>query len=171
MEEKEKLFRQIIAENQERIYRICAFHSKDQDDCNDLFQQVLINTWQSMRNFRGESKVSTWMYRIALNTCIDHFRAEKRRGKTLREFQQEYSQRALMNDTWEKVKMERQLEELKVQINQLSVIDKLIISLFLEEVGSKEIAEVIGISEGNVRVKIHRIKENLKLKLGDSTHE
>ena len=107
MEEKDKVFKQIISENQERIYRICAYHVKDQDDCNDLFQQVLINTWQSLRNFRGDSKISTWIYRIALNTCIDHFRAEKRRNKTLREFQQDYSQRSMMNDSWEKIKRER----------------------------------------------------------------
>jgi RNA polymerase sigma-70 factor (ECF subfamily) len=170
MEDREKTFRQILSENRDRIFRICAYHSSSLDDCNDLFQQVSVNIWQSLKFFRGESKISTWIYRIALNTAIDFHRAEGRRLKLKTKIQQEWGTQP-KDDRWEKIQKEKMLEELKLQINQLTVLDKLIMSLVLEEVGSKEISDIVGISEGNVRVKIHRIKESLKLKMEGQNNE
>ncbi len=166
MEDREKKFRQLIAENHDRIYRICSYHSAGGEDCNDLYQQVLINIWQSLRNFRGDSKISTWIYRIAMNTSIDFIRAENRRLMKRNRFQTESAIFTQPDERWEKLRKEKMLDELQTQINQLSIIDKLIMSLVMEEVGSKEIAEIVGITEGNVRVKIHRIKEYLKLSIG-----
>jgi len=171
MEEKEKVFKQLIQDNHERIYRICSYHSSCRDDCNDLYQQVLINVWQSLRNFRGDSKISTWIYRIALNTTIDFNRAENRRLQGKIKYQQELGSTLQQDDRWQKIQEEKFLQELSNQINQLSVIDKLIMSLVMEEVGSKEIAEIVGITEGNVRVKTHRIREALKLTMGGQNHE
>jgi RNA polymerase sigma-70 factor, ECF subfamily len=171
MEEREKLFKQLISENHDRIFRICSYHSSCRDDCDDLFQQVLINIWQSLKNFRGESKASTWIYRIALNTSIDFNRAETRRQKRNLKIHQELMFINDKDDRWQKIQEEKQLNELKLQINQLSIIDKLILSLVMEAVSSKEIADVVGISEGNIRVKIHRLKENLKLTLGGNSNE
>jgi len=168
MEDREKVFKQLIIENHDKIYRICSYHSGSRDDCNDLYQQVLINIWQALRTFRGDSKISTWIYRIALNTAIDHTRAESRHLQNRRKFEIEnvsYYQNQ-SEDRWQKIQEEKMLETLKSEIIQLSIIDKLIMSLVMEDVSSKEIADIVGISEGNVRVKVHRIKENLKLTIG-----
>jgi RNA polymerase sigma-70 factor (ECF subfamily) len=166
MEDREKFFRQLISDNHERIYRICSYHSSSRADCDDLYQQVLINIWQALRTFRGEAKLSTWIYRIALNTSIDFTRSEDRRLHQRQKFELETSTHATKDDRWQKIQEEKMLEELKSQIIQLSIVEKLIMSLVMEEVTSKEIADIVGISEVNVRVKIHRIKENLKLALG-----
>lgn len=171
MDERERRFRQLVSENKERIYRICVYHSSCREDCEDMFQQVLINIWSSLQNFRGDSKVSTWIYRIALNTTIDFNRAESRRMKNHHQMMQEFSLVSGQEERWEKLRKEKMLEEIHTQIIQLSVIDKLIMSLFMEELSSREIAEVVGISEGNVRIKIHRVKESLKSMLGGQNHE
>lgn len=172
MEDRESRFKSIVKENHDRIFRICACHTRSHDDCNDLFQQVLINIWQALRNFRGDSKISTWIYRIALNTAIDFSRAEKRRNAATHNYLEEVKMTAAYNTgTWEKIREENRINEMLLQINQLNVIDKLIISLVLEDLSSKEIAEVVGMTEPNVRVKIHRIKEGLKIKTGGLNHD
>ncbi|MBK7173770.1 MAG: RNA polymerase sigma factor [Bacteroidales bacterium] len=171
MDERERLFRQMINENKEKIYRICIYHASCREDCEDMFQQVLINIWSSLPNFRGDSKVSTWIYRIALNTTIDFNRAESRRMKNHQQLMQEFRLVSGQDDRWEKLRKEKMLDEIHSQIIQLSVIDKLIMSLFMEELSSREIAGVVGISEGNVRIKIHRIRESLKSILGGQNHE
>ena len=171
MDERERRFRQLVSENKERIYRICVYHSSCREDCEDMFQQVLINIWSSLQNFRGDSKVSTWIYRIALNTTIDFNRMESRRMKNHHQLMQEFRLVSGQDEQWEKLRKEKMLDEIHTQIIQLSVIDKLIMSLFMEELSSKEIADVVGISEGNVRIKIHRIRESLKSMLGGHNHE
>jgi RNA polymerase sigma-70 factor (ECF subfamily) len=171
MDERERLFRQMISENKEKIYRICIYHSSCREDCEDMFQQVLINIWSSLPNFRSDSKVSTWIYRIALNTTIDFNRAESRRMKHHQQFMQEFRMESGQDERWDKLRKEKMLDEIQAQIIQLSVIDKLIMSLFMEELGSREIAGVVGISEGNVRIKIHRIRESLKSILGGQNYE
>lgn len=171
MDERERLFRQMISENKEKIYRICIYHASCREDCEDMFQQVLINIWSSLHNFRSDSKVSTWIYRIALNTTIDFNRAESRRMKHHHQIMQEFRLNSGQDDRWDKLRKEKMLDEIQTQIIQLSVIDKLIMSLFMEELSSREIAGVVGISEGNVRIKIHRIRESLKSILGGQNHE
>lgn len=172
MEDRDSLFKEIVKENHEKVFRICSCHTRSSDDCNDLYQQVLINIWQALRTFRGDSKISTWVYRIALNTAVDFTRAEKRRAVANRNYIEEMNASPQYNTaTWEKIRDENRINELLLQINQLNVIDKIIISLMLEDLSSKEIAEVVGITEPNVRVKIHRIKESLKLKTGGPDHE
>ena len=171
MDERESQFRKLVVENHGKIYRICAYHSSGQDDCNDLYQQVLINIWQSLKNFRGESNINTWIYRVALNTSIDFVRAEKRRVTNGLAFRNEMRSLTNQEERWEKIRKEKMLDELQIQINQLSIIDKLIISLMMEKVESKEIAEIVGITEVNVRVKVHRLKEYLKQTMGGNDNE
>jgi RNA polymerase sigma-70 factor, ECF subfamily len=172
MEDREIKFKELVNQNHERIYRICAYHTSGLDDCNDLYQQILINVWQALHSFRGDSKLSTWIYRIALNTAIDFNRAETRRMISKSKYQLDLGHSGPWGESaWEKIRMEKLVDHLWQQINQLSVIDKVIISLVLEEITSKEIADVVGISEINVRVKIHRIKESLKLNIGGTLYE
>lgn len=172
MENKEILFTRLISGNQERIFRICAYHTSSGDDCSDLYQQVLINIWQSLGTFRGDSAINTWIYRVAINTAIDFTRSENRRRKSVARYLDEYeSIRTRLESGYDKIRQEHLLDEMWRQINQLSVIDKVIITLVLEELPSKEIADIVGITDASVRVKVHRIKENLKLKMGEPNDE
>jgi RNA polymerase sigma-70 factor (ECF subfamily) len=121
---------------------------------DDLLQEVFIKVWENLEKFRGESQMSTWIYRIAVNTCLLHLRSNKKQTKV--DF--EISTLKISEETNEK---ENQIQLLYKCISELNETDRLIITLLLEEVPYPEIAEVTSISEGNLRVKIHRIKQQL----------
>ena len=165
-EKKEIEFKQIIADNSERIQRICRYYNPNAEDQKDMYQEILVNIWKSLDKFRGDSAISTWIYRIAVNTALSFS------GKTFRHLKMRIdcdpNQLNLLLDDDEmdqKLKQEADLEQLQTQLNLLSVIDKALISLVLEGLSMREIAEVIGLTEPNVKVKIHRIKEELKQQL------
>lgn len=166
MIQKEKLFQEIIEDNQERIFRICCYYSKDAEERKDLFQEMLINIWSSLKNFKGESALGTWIYRVSVNTALNFVKKELRYNQHFEKLDIIQSDKYLKyeDDSYNK-EFEEKLNILLSQINQLSVIDKVIISLHLEGLSGKEIAEVVGVTEPNIRVKIHRIKSQLKEEL------
>jgi RNA polymerase sigma-70 factor (ECF subfamily) len=157
MENDRKLFEELFRKNRDRVYRLCCLYTGDADQRKDLLQDIFIRVWESMGSFRGEAAMSTWMYRIALNTCLTHVRTLKRGLQT----------KSLPDglDLVEELEPGRD-EEPRLDyfiscVNQLPAFDRTLISLYLEDLPCKEIAQITGISEGNVRVKIHRIKEQL----------
>jgi len=168
-ENKEDQFKRIIDENGGRIMRICCYYNSNPDDQKDMYQEILVNVWKSLDRFRGDSKESTWVYRIAVNTSLNYMGKAYRNMKVIvdRDVQ---NLNVLFEDdeTDKKEKYESDLETLQAQLNLLSVIDKAMISLMLEGLSTREIADVIGLTEPNVRVKIHRIKENLRSQLSNN---
>mgnify|MGYP003513068886 FL=1 len=132
-------------------------YENDPDVRNDLFQEIVFQLWKSFTSFRGEAKITTWMYRIALNTAISGFRKQTRNVKTedLKELHLNIS------DSWE-YDGEEDIQRLHWAIRQLSEIERAMIMLALEEVPYEEIAETIGITQNNVRVRMNRIREKLK---------
>lgn len=155
--EEEKRFISLINTHQGLIHKICIMYENDPDVRNDLFQEIVFQLWKSFPSFRGEAKITTWMYRIALNTAISGFRKQTRNVKTedLKELHLNIS------DTWEHDK-EEDIQRLHWAIRQLSEIDRAMIMMALEEVPYEEIAETIGITQNNVRVRMNRIREKLK---------
>jgi len=160
MRNKESYFKQIVSENEQRISGICRYYSSNDEDCQDMYQEVLINIWKSLDSFRGEAQISTWIYRVAVNTALGFTNKEIRRQKVFLGQNDNHLKNLVVMD--DNPKKEELLQILENQINQLSVIDKIIMTLVMEGVNHKEIASVIGITEPNVRVKIHRIKTELK---------
>ncbi|MCK9326056.1 MAG: RNA polymerase sigma factor [Bacteroidales bacterium] len=171
MDNKEKLYKQIIEENQGRIRSVCKHYAGKTGDSDDLYQEILINIWKGMESFRGDSKRSTWVYRVAVNTALTYL---NRKNKYLN-FNMHWDDGRVCDlvceDMEEKVRQEAQMNLISNLMNQLSVVDKIIISLMLEELSSKEIAEIVGITETNVRVKIHRIKEDLRSQVKGGLYE
>ena len=167
MDKNEELFRMIIKENDQRISSICRYYSSNEDDHKDMYQEVLINIWKSLENFRGDAQWSTWVYRVSVNTAIGFAKKEIRRQKLFVRHDDERLIDLLDYDDGPITEKEVLLQALENKINMLSVVDKIIITLVLESVSHKEIASVIGITEPNVRVKIHRIKNELKEMLND----
>jgi RNA polymerase sigma-70 factor (ECF subfamily) len=155
----EKEFLQIITENQGIIHKVCSIYCDSEEDRRDLFQEILVQLWKSFSSFRNESKFSTWMYRVALNTAITSFKKDKRQpDKSGIPF--ENLQLAVeMYDTT----TEDQIKLLNKAVSQLTGIEKSIILLFLEDKKYEEIAEITGITQNYVRVKMNRIKKKLKL--------
>jgi RNA polymerase sigma-70 factor (ECF subfamily) len=172
MANKEEQFKTIVTENSERIKRICSYYAPDPDEQKDIYQEVLINIWKSLDNFRGEAALSTWIYRIAVNTSLSYMGKSYKKMK-LNVGTDTLNLNSLIQDSGyeEKLMEEEQLNRLQIELNQLSVIDKALISLQLEGLSIKEIADIIGITEPNVKVKIHRIKETLRTQLKGGDHD
>ncbi len=147
-----------LEKNQNIVHKICRLYTHDRDSHNDLFQEITIQLWKAYPKFRGDSKFSTWMYRVALNTAITLYRKSKRRIDT-QDFEnisfkiesQEY------DDT-----IEQQLKLMYAALKHLNDIDKALVFLYLEDKSYREIAQTLGISEVNARVKMNRAKEKLR---------
>ena len=154
---EEKKFISLINEHQGLIHKVCIMYENDPDVRNDLFQEIVYQLWKSLSSFRGEAKITTWMYRIALNTAISGFRKHTRNVKTedLKELHLNIS------DSWGDDR-EEDVQRLQWAIRQLSEIERALIMMALEEVPYEEIAETIGITQNNVRVRMNRIREKLK---------
>ena len=128
--------------------------AKDADEVNDLFQEVLINLWSGLGQFRGESKVNTWIYRVSLNTCISQDRKKKQQATVPLTMDIN-----LFEDNDEDT---RQIQMLYKRIHQLKPFDRAIVLLWLENMSYEEIAAIVGITVKNVSVRLYRIKEQLK---------
>lgn len=172
MQNKEEHFNRLVKENHQRIQSICKYYASVAEDQKDIYQEVLVNIWKSLETFRGEAQESTWIYRIALNTALGFAGKEFRRMKFILDPGEKGIQNILVEDDGVDIKLrEDQLNTLQVHLNQLTVIEKAIMSLVLEDLSSKEISEIIGITEPNVRVKVHRIKEILREKMNGGNYE
>lgn len=167
-DQKEIRFKQIIEENSNRINSICRYYSPNTEDRKDMYQEILVNIWKSLDKFRGDSAISTWIYRISVNTSLS-FTGKSYRNLNLHIDKDPQSLNILLDEDEleQKIKTELHLEQLEAQLNQLSIIDKALITLVLEGLSMREIADVIGLTEPNVKVKIHRIKEQLKHELNN----
>ena len=151
----EKDFVKIIAENQGIIYKVCKMYRDSKEDQEDLFQEVVLQLWKAYPTFRAASKVSTWMYRIALNTAIAVYRKQR--------IELEFKDKIPVAHQSKQLEPTSENEErLFEAIRVLNKADRAIIALYLEDYPYHEIAEVIGITENYVGVKISRIKEKLK---------
>ena len=147
-----------LERNQNIVHKVCRIYTSNRDQHNDLFQEITIQLWKAYPKFRGDSKFSTWMYRVALNTAITLYRKSKRSIKT-----QDYESVVFkISSTDYDDTEEEQLKIMYKAIKQLSDIEKALIFLYLEDKNYKEIANTIGITEVNARVKMNRIKTKLK---------
>lgn len=144
--------------NQNIAHKICRIYTTNQDAHNDLFQEITIQLWKNYSKFRGDSKFSTWMYRVALNTAISLYRKSTRTIKTQDISDFTYKIKATDYDNTE----ELQLKALYTAIHKLNDIDKALIFLYLEDKPYRKISETLGISSVNARVKMSRAKEKLK---------
>ena len=147
-------FAQMVREHKATIYTVCYMFSKDADEVADLFQEVLINLWKGFDGFQGRSDIKSWIYRVALNTCITIDRKKKRQNKA--ELSMDIN---LFSDSDNDTK---QVEMLRQRINRLKPFDRAIVLLWLENMSYDEIGAVVGITAKNVSVRLFRIKEELK---------
>jgi RNA polymerase sigma-70 factor, ECF subfamily len=168
---KENQFKQVIEQNRDRIQRICHYYAPTSEDQKDMYQEVLVNIWKSLESFRGDAAISTWIYRIAVNTSLSFVGKELQRMKLNFPGDAGDLHYLLEEDETSNLEKEFHYNKLETALNQLSVIDKLLISLTLEKLSMREIADIVGITESNVRVKIHRIKETLRNQLNRKSHE
>ena len=154
--ELEQEFLNMVEAQKRTIYKVCYMYANERDDLNDLFQETVLNLWKSFPRYRGESTLNTWVYRIAMNTCITFLRRSNTRPQTI-------PMTANVADLMaEEESKTGQLQELYRLINQLGKLERALILLWLEERSYDEMADILGISKANVAVKLFRTKEKLK---------
>lgn len=151
----EREFEKIVAENKGTIYTVCYMFSNDSAEVADLFQETLINLWRGSGTFRGDSALNSWIWKVALNTCIT-FDRKKKRGITTEPLSMNID---LFDDTDQD---NRQVAILRERISKLGPFDRAIVLLWLENLSYDEIGQIVGITPGNVSVRLVRIREQLK---------
>ncbi len=154
-------------QSQRILHKICRVYCDDTEQRKDLSQEILIQLWKSYASFRGESKFSSWMYRVALNVAIQHLRGRKKRSEDV-SISSDLQELAMPPSHSEE--LEENIGKLHYAIRQLNDVEKAIVMLYLEEKQYEEIAEIIGITQNYVRVKMNRIKEKLRKTLKPEPH-
>jgi len=166
MEENEKLFLSLINQHRAIIHKISKMYMNNSEDQQDLFQEIVLQLWKAYPTFKGKSKFSTWMYRVALNTALVYFKKENRKVD-----------QALLDDNLNIADVndgeseEEKLDYLYKAVQELNAVEKALIFLFLENQSHREIAENLGISEINARVKLNRTKEKLQIIIKKNGYE
>lgn len=155
MENVEQEFVSVIREYERVIYKVCYLYVTPHATLNDLYQEVVLNLWKAFPKFRKECKMSTWIYRIALNTCISFIRKEKNIPEIVTLTRE-------VDRTDETDETEAMLHQLYHMINRLGHLEKSIILLYLEEKSYEEISEITGLTRTNVATKLSRIKDKLR---------
>lgn len=152
--DKEQRFLAMLDDNKSIIAKVCCVYTSPTSDFDDLYQETVANLWLGFDKFRGESKISTWIYRAAINTCITWHRQNKKHNNNT----------SLIDELPIAVEDSNRMADYKLLhglISQLLPLEKAIVTLWLDEKSYEEIAEITGLSRANVAVKFHRIKEKL----------
>jgi RNA polymerase sigma-70 factor (ECF subfamily) len=147
-------FEQMVTQHDVLIRKVCFFYASDLDDFNDLRQEALVNLWRGFPKFRGDAKITTWIYRVCLNSCVSYFRKQKK-SKNAVPIEQAAQ---LIADTDENAEMLREMYKL---INNLNSSDKALIMLWLDEYSYDEIAQILGQPRNTIANRLYRIKERL----------
>ena len=148
----DRQFMMMIQQNEGVIYKVASFYANEKQPIGDLYQEVVLNLWKAYPSFRGESKYSTWIYRIALNTCVSFYRRSKNDIK--------YADISI--DMPDIVDDDEQIKELYSLINKLGKIERALVLLYLDDKPYKEIAEILGLTITNVATRLSRIKDKMK---------
>jgi RNA polymerase sigma factor (sigma-70 family) len=158
-QEIKSTFLNALEETQHKLLRLCSVYAEDADDKKDLFQESLINIWQSMPSFSGNSSLSTWMFRITLNVCLRLQTQQLKKRDRYRKLDSIAFE--MVSDDDNHTEEKEQLVKLRNCIKKLNEADRAVTTLYLEELSYKEISEITGLTENHVAVKIKRIKMKL----------
>ena len=150
----EREFTQLVQEQKSTIYTVCYMFARDKDEAADLFQDVLINLWKGIGKFRNDSEISTWVYRVSLNTCISADRKKRKMPTTRLDMNID----VFGDDDTDS----RQMQVLRQRIQRLQPLDRAIVLLWLESLSYQEIADIVGLTPKNISVRLTRIRLQLK---------
>ena len=160
-EDHKSLFMTWLGEHGSSVMKVARAYTLTSDECQDLAQEILLRAWQSLPNFRGEASPATWFYRVALQTAMNWQRKDKprrARQQPLLEVQAVVTEGC---DSGEHAQQRETVEQLYNAIHQLPKADAALVLLYLDELSYREMADVLGISESNVGVKLNRAKKAL----------
>ena len=158
---RDKLFKEAILENDKMIISLCNHFFGPSENAKDAHQEILLKIWLNIEKFRNESQIKTWIYRIAVNVCLTFLSKEKKKKSLFISFSKSkyttsYEDESFYSDD------ENKKIFLRKFLDDLNATDKVLVSLYLEDFDTKEMSNITGLSESNVRVKIHRIKNEIR---------
>jgi len=154
---KEQEFSKLIKDNQGLIIKVSRLYTNSLEDEQDLFQEIVLQLWRSYDTFKGQSKISTWMYRVALNTAITLFRKKTKSPQT--DELMDFHHSGYIEDDDEK---QQQISLLYKVVKMLPHVERAIVMMYLDDLPYRDISENLGITEVNARVKMNRLKKTLK---------
>ena len=155
---EEKEFESHIEQHELLLHKVCCMYAYNNTDRQDLFQEIVIQLWKAFPNFKADAKISTWMYRIAINTAITGLRKKK-------DFITSYEPGSVPEhaaDETTALQKEEQIKELYNAIDKLNQVEKAIVMLYMEDRSYEEMEDILGLNQGNLRVKMNRIKDKLR---------
>ena len=150
-------FLELVLENKKIIYKICHSYCWDPEDREDLAQEIVIHLWKSSARYDGQYRLSTWIYRVALNVAISFYRREKRRKQGVCPIDESIMD--LVDEQQEPDDLEYNIQRLYLFINQQNELNKALMLLYLDDHSYSDMAEILGITETNVATKISRVKQ------------
>lgn len=158
--EKQSIFDDLLVRGRGRLAAVAGAYARA--DADDLLQEILLQIWRSLSTFKGDSSIDTWSYRVALNTAFTWRRTQSRRKKRIPSEASDLNEIPTTTDGHDSAKLLEQF------LQTLSKSDRALVLLYLDDLSGKEMAEVTGLSEGAIRVRVHRIKQKLAdWKVGD----
>ena len=161
-DKREQEFLTLVRGNDARLRRICRVYARDPEARKDLYQEIMFQLWRSLPTFTGASSIDTWMYRVALNTALGQARRHAGRSETpLDEEHGGEESTSSLGDIEAELDLDAQSERLYAAIDRLDPMDRILVTMQIDGKSYREMAEVIGISESHVGVKLHRIKKAL----------
>ncbi len=157
----DRRFLELVAENRPKILKICRVYAWQSADQDDLYQEILCQIWRALPNLKEQSHANTWLYRVALNTAISFVRKNIRHRTRVVECDDEKLREFPENKSSDDTQKNERLTELFKAVSQLNEMEKALVTLFLEDLSYEQIASVLGVSESNVGVMLHRAKKKL----------
>lgn len=157
-----ELFRQTVDNNYDRIQRICSRYFSNPEDAHDVCQDIMLKIWLNLNKFRGEANINTWIFRIAVNVCLTTLAASKRETRQRMPDPDSELKSQDVEEIADKGEEENKLRFFQQFLERLTTADRTLVNLYLEDLDTTAMAAVTGLSESNVRTRIHRIKKQIK---------
>lgn len=154
----EKEFRRFLDQHYAILHKVCSMYSDSNEELRDNMQEVMLQLWNSYGDFEGRSKLSTWVYRVALNVCL----VQSRKKRNMARKHDKWAKEPVIDDLEDKQRLERQSGILSDAIRKLKEADRAIILLYLEDMSYEEISDITGLTVSNVGVRLNRIRKKLK---------
>jgi RNA polymerase sigma-70 factor (ECF subfamily) len=170
-EDHKSLFMTWLGEHGSSVIKVARAYTLTSDECQDLAQEILLQAWQSLPNFEGRATPATWFYRVALHTAMNWHRKDKPRRSRQEPLLDVQTLATDGANSAEQAQQRETVEQLYQAIHQLPKTDAALVLLYLDELSYREMAEVLGISESNVGVKLNRVKKTLSSLMNDQSYE
>jgi RNA polymerase sigma-70 factor, ECF subfamily len=160
-EDQKSLFKDWLEEHSSSVMKVARAYTVTSEECQDLAQEILLQAWRSLPKFEGKASAATWFYRVALHTAMNWHRKDQPRRARQQPLLEVQALARGETDGAEQVQQRETVEQLYTAIHQLRQTDAALVLLYLDELSYREMADVLGISENNVGVKLNRAKKAL----------